>query len=132
MINEITMQIPILRPVYKKNVLTNKYIQVGMVTNFGLMDFDIPQDKRISTPSYYYPEFYMDVERTVDVCKEVPKEDSTKGIRTLTTIVTGNCKKEFIPKSIHQQIVTLTPSEYYVTGYVTISGVAVYYDQFIS
>ena len=116
--------------IYKKSVTTQNYTQVGEVVSLGIIDFDIPVDRNIILPDYYYPEFYYNSEVTKSLYS---LQDYDLG----DTYVMSIGKESFIPKNLPQQIITLKnhlhlkPSDYYVTGYVTDDGVAIYYDQFI-
>ena len=115
--------------IYKKSVTTQNYTQVGEVVSVGIIDFDIPVDRNIILPDYYYPEFYYNSE----VTKSLYTQDYDLG----DTYVVSIGKESFIPKNLPQQIVTLKnhlylkPSDYYVTGYVTDEGKVIYYDQFL-
>lgn len=115
-----------LNPIYKKDVVTNFYVQVGTVDECGFIDFDIYVSKEVKEPNLYYPEFYVEYE----VKETVPETDYTYTISIK--------KKSFIPKNLPQQLISLVdstflkPEEYYVTGYVTKEGKAVYYDQFMN
>ena len=112
--------------IYKKSVTTQNYTQVGEVVSLGIIDFDIPVDRNIILPDYYYPEFYYNSE----VTKSLYTQDSDFYVMSIG-------KESFITKNLPQQIVTiknhlyLKPSDYYVTGYVTDEGKVIYYDQFI-
>ena len=112
--------------IYKKSVTTQDYTQVGEVVSLGIIAFDIPVDRNIILPDYYYPEFYYNSE----VTKSLYTQDSDFYIMSIG-------KESFIPKNLPQQIITLKnhlhlkPSEYYVTGYITDDGKAIYYDQFL-
>ena len=115
--------------IYKKSVTTQDYTQVGEVVSVGIIDFDIPVDRNIILPDYYCPEFYYNSE----VTKSLYTQDYDLG----DTYVVSIGKESFIPKNLPQQIVTLKnhlhlkPNEYYVTGYVTDEGKAIYYDQYL-
>ena len=99
------------------NLGTNNYISVGQVDKYGFIEF-LESSSLVNNyelvgnrkPSIFYPEFYTDYISSID-------------------------KKEFTPKNIPTQLVSLVgsvllePKDYYVTGYVTNDGIAVYYDQ---
>lgn len=124
------MQIPILKPIYKRRIGTHKYIQVGVVNAYGLMDFDTPNDREVFTPNRYYPEFYIDVKVTKDLYSH------SGGItRSIATVELGLEKKPYNPQNVPQEVkipvpCDKNPNDYNVTGYVTDKGTVVYYDQY--
>lgn len=135
-------------PVYKKNVVTNKYIQVGTVDDYGFIELyeslKRSPDGAIGNciPQTFYSEFYTDYEtkRVVQGGRE-RKNDKGEviGIKTISigSYISSIDKKVFIPKNLPTQLISLKEStfleskDYYVTGYVDNDGMAVYYDQYL-
>jgi hypothetical protein len=123
---------------YKKSVNTQKYIEIGTVDDYGFIDFGTYITKLITHPSHYYPEFYIDVEDTKEIRQVSYKDGKLVGTKLIGNYITSVYKKAFTPKNPPQQIVTLKgsmelkPEEYYVTGYLTKDGVAVYYHQYLN
>ena len=136
--------------VYKKSVGINKYIQVGTINNYGFIEFLEPSPLLKNyepvgnrKPQIFYPEFYVDFETNRVMMREIPKvndQGEQVGTRHIPagTFISSIDKKVFIPKNISTQLVSLVgstflePKQYYVTGYVTNDGIAVYYDQYRS
>jgi len=130
------------RPVYKKSVATDRFVEIGIVDECGYIDLTVLNYRVVDKPSSYYPEFYTDVEteRVITGQKTIRNAEGEEiGKKTVSVgrYVSSVDKKAFIPKNIPQQTISLVgsvllkPEEYYVTGYVTDDGRAVYYDQFI-
>jgi len=126
------------RLVYKKNVSTNQFIKVGVVDNCGFVEF-YDTDKKIDLHNLgiYYSNFFMEIADTKEIKQISYKDGEIVGTKMIGNYITTTYKREFIPRNLPQQVVTqigslfLKPEEYYVTGYVTKDGMAVYYDQFI-
>lgn len=127
-----------LNRVYKKDVVTEFYVQVGTVNECGYIQFNNPVSKEIKEPNTYYPEFYIELEETKEVKQMSYIDGKLAVIKQLGNYITSTYKKVFIPKNLPQQLISLVgstllnPEEYYVTGYVTKEGKAIYYDQFMN
>lgn len=106
-------------PVYKKNVVTNKYIQVGTVDDYGFIEFNVPLYESIGNviPQTFYPEFYTDYE-TTRIVKGGRERKNDKGeVIGMETISIGSYissidKKVFTPKNLPTQLVSLSGSTF--------------------
>lgn len=133
------------RFVYKKNISTNKFVKVGVVDNYGFVEF-YDNDKKVDVNSLglYYPEFYVELANTKEIRQVTYKDGEIVGSKFLENCITTTYKKEFTPKNLPQQTISLVdsiflprqslasrkPEEYYVTGYVAKEGRVYYYDQY--
>jgi hypothetical protein len=97
------------KALYKKSIETNSYIKVAFIVGDGTIHFLARNDKTITEPSYYDSLWYY--------LNEVGE------LRYSTFDIPSWLTQIYVEESVDS-------GDYYVTGYLTPEGKAVYYDQY--
>lgn len=98
------------KALFKKNITTGDYLKVAFITGEGVITFLAKNDKVINNPSYYKSAWYY--------INEV-------GVTRYSTIDTpSGVTQIYVENSVNE-------GDYYVTGYLTNDGRAIYYDQYL-